>query len=340
MLEPNYHKSVHLIPHTIYHSFSSHSLRFPSLGTLENDRIIFVLIDAMGMNVYLKYMPQFGYTLEISSVFPSTTAAALTSIFTGLSPKEHGILEWYMYYEGYGDIIKTIPFSPAGVDEYNALLNMGYNPKNLFDMETIFSKLEEVGVPTSAYIRAEYLDSAYSRYMLRHTSLSGYTTIKELANSINKDSHSFIYVYLDDLDIAQHAYGPNSEETKITMKKIKNFLEALSTKDTTLVVSADHGQTEIDKKIIENVNCPVGGSPRDMFVYCDYETEQYSIQSHEILRLLGPGIENKNLQKRVPKKIILPSEHEAIWFKSFDVRGLHGGLSKDELLVPLIIIEG
>ncbi len=340
MMEPDYSRSVHLIPHTILRSFSSHDRGIEGIGKIEGDRVIFVLVDALGLNLYSKHWKDFGYYLSLSSVFPSTTAAAVTSIFTGLTPKEHGILEWYMYYEDYGGIIKTIPFSPMDSEKNDALVDMGYDPKNLFGMETMFTKLKSKGVESGAYIKREYIKSSYSRYMLRDSNLRGYSSLQELEKLIEEDEHPFIYVYIDDLDIAQHAHGPESNEVKRELRKIRAFLENIRSKGTTILVAADHGQTEIKKKRIVNPQCAVGGSPRDMFVYCDFKSESDLIlKDEEIMRLLGSGKEHEKLKDRIPKEIILPPEHEGIWFREFEVKGLHGGLTEEEMLVPLIILD-
>jgi len=341
MMEPDYSRSVHLIPHTILRSFLPHERGIDGIGKIEGDRIILVLVDALGLNLYSKYWKDFGYLISLSSVFPSTTAAAVTSIFTGLTPKEHGLLEWYMYYEDYGDVIKSIPFAPMDSDKNDALLDMGYNPKSLFGLETMFTKLKSNGVQAGAYIKKEYTESSYSRCMLRDSELRGYSSFEELEKLIKSDEHQFIYVYIDDLDITQHAYGPDAEETERVLKRIKVFFERIRVRGTTILVAADHGQTKIERKRIVTPPCTVGGSPRDMFVYCDFDSEfsQLTLRRKEILRLLGPGMEHEKLKERMPEEILLPPEHETMWFREFEVKGLHGGLSADEMQVPLIILE-
>ena len=122
-----------------------------------------------------------------------------------------------MYYEDYGGIIKTIPFSPMDSEKKDALVDMGYDPKNLFGMETMFTKLKAKGVESGAYIKREYIDSAYSKYMLRDSNLRGYSSLQELEKLIEEDEHPFIYVYIDDLDIAQHAHGPESNEVEMEL---------------------------------------------------------------------------------------------------------------------------
>ena len=340
MILPNYRNSVYNVTHTVLKSFGISGPSLQEVGALDNDRIVLILIDALGMNLHHRCFSEFEAFTTLTSVFPSTTAAAITTVFTGLSPKEHGILEWYMYWEKYGDIIKTIPFSPKKSNETDELERMGYSPEELFALPTIFGILNEKNITTMAHIREDYLNSMYSRFMLRETEKIGFRTLDKIPRLIRKDTEDFIYVYIDDIDIAQHRYGPSSAKVCKVAKKIKRILGEMKKASTSLIITADHGQTEIKKmKKLKVENCKIGGSPRDMFLYCEHIPDENFIDRRRILELLGPGEENVNLSHRVPERIILPEENTGIWHEDFDVRGLHGGMTEDEMLVPLIIFE-
>ena len=342
---PDYHRSVYNIPSTIMGMLTTpNPLMLKDFKDLHVDRLIFILIDALGYELFEKYLEKDidARCTKITSLFPSTTAAVLTTLYTGLSPKEHGILEWYMYYEEYGGIIKTLPFSPMDIEENDALIGLGVSPEPLFMLPTIFEKLKNQGVESSSYIREEYAHSSYSEHMFKGSHIVPYSSLSEAFNRIMKDTSNFIQIYIDYVDTAEHLYGPYSKEVEKEIERIFREIEKIKG-SATVIVAADHGQMEIkEKRILKGHRALVGGSPRDMFIYgdtnmgCDFEV----LRKDEFMKLLGPGNEHPRLEKRVPEMVILPEEFTGVWFRDFYAKGLHGGMSPQEMYVPFIVFEG
>lgn len=88
-------------------------------STFKPNNIIFFLVDGLGYEMFTQYsedLPFFrkltenGEVYPLTSVFPSTTSAALTAFHTGLTPQEHGLPEWNVYFEEFDSIIETLPF--------------------------------------------------------------------------------------------------------------------------------------------------------------------------------------------------------------------------------------
>ncbi len=338
---PDYRKSVYNVPHTILNHFGIRTGRALG-GFAGGDRAILILIDAMGTYL-LSHLNTSNFSVdELTSTFPSTTAAAVTSIFTSLSPREHGILEWYMLYECTGSVIKTIPFTPMDSDLQDSLVDE-CDPSSLFGLPTIFDTLSRRGVRSSAYLKKEYTNSIYSRFMTRGARSIGFGEESEIPKLIRKDDSDFIYIYIDTVDSTQHRYGPGSEEVARELKRIWKIIEKVVEikGDYDVFVTADHGQIEIKhRKILElPENCQVGGSPRDPFIYCDYLPDGYSaLNSEEFVELLGPqdAPEHRNLRMRLPRYVLQPEDNTGAWLSEFSVSGLHGGMSRDEMLVPLL----
>ncbi len=340
---PDYRRSVYNIPHTIMGILGKkNSKMLDELRDLHLNRLIFVLVDGLGYSLFEKYLADSfeGKYIRLTSLFPSTTAAVLTTLYTGLAPKEHGILEWYMYYEEYGGIIKTLPFSPMDVEENDSLIKMGISPLPLFRHPTIFEQLSSQGIACASYMRREYAHASYSTHMLRGSKIVPYSTMEEAFKGISKDKRDFIYIYLDYLDTMEHAYGPQSKETEIEIKRVFREIERLrKMTDSGIIISADHGQMEIRRKKVLPIKSPVGGSPRDMFIYGEENVEGMEVLSKEdFINLLGPGRENERLKLRAPQKIVLPEDYTGVWFKDFYAKGLHGGLSQEEMYVPFILL--
>jgi len=109
------------IPNTILSLFNI-SPNGPTLPqrTIPNQKqyqnIILILIDGLGFLSFKKHQKYFRFLTQnaainpLTSIFPSTTAAALTTLQTNTLPKEHGLFEWNLYIPEIGEIINTLPF--------------------------------------------------------------------------------------------------------------------------------------------------------------------------------------------------------------------------------------
>jgi len=94
---------------------------------------------------------------KITSVFPPTTATALTVFNTGVAPQQHALTGWFMYLKEIGIVSAVLPFiSRAGkfkLDEGNITYN------DIFDSKTFYEKL---GVPSYQLLSKAYYNSAHS----------------------------------------------------------------------------------------------------------------------------------------------------------------------------------
>src|SRR5207237_9971701 len=98
----------------------------------------------------------------ITSVFPSTTPAALTTLHTSFTPQEHGLPEWTVYLEEVDTIIESLPFKAIGKGERDSMLTNGGSSEMLYDGPTMYTQLAEAGIPSFVFIYHEYAGSAYS----------------------------------------------------------------------------------------------------------------------------------------------------------------------------------
>jgi predicted AlkP superfamily pyrophosphatase or phosphodiesterase len=84
------------------------------------DTVIFFFIDAFGWRFFERYAEKYdilktflqhGMVSKLTSQFPSTTAAHVTCIHTGLDVGQSGIYEWNYYEPLIDDIISPLMFS-------------------------------------------------------------------------------------------------------------------------------------------------------------------------------------------------------------------------------------
>jgi predicted AlkP superfamily pyrophosphatase or phosphodiesterase len=237
----------------------------------KNQKIVLFLTDGFGYEQckevsqdvpFLEKLLGDNRIYPITSVFPSTTAASLTTLATGLTPQEHGLFEWNLYIKEIDQIIQTLPFSKLGKKaKANELLSEGVSPEILLDRKTIYEQLLNFGIKSYLFSNEAFNKSAYTAVSSiganRITYRSFSDLIINLRNFLNEsEGPLFCYVYWPNIDTESHVYGPKSEqpflETKIFFDTLQEFLvkglkqKALS--ETLFLLTADHGQITVNPK--------------------------------------------------------------------------------------------
>ncbi|NIV33463.1 MAG: alkaline phosphatase family protein, partial [Anaerolineae bacterium] len=79
----------------------------------------------------LSALARAGRLIPLTSVFPSTTDAALVSLSTGRPPAEHGWLAYTMYLRELGIAANAILLSSVWTRKTDELLGWGLDPSTL-----------------------------------------------------------------------------------------------------------------------------------------------------------------------------------------------------------------
>ena len=395
------------IPSTILNFFDIKTLKTSLLSKIlnettkleETNKLILLIIDGFGFNQLFRYYKQHkffskltkkGTVSPITSVFPSTTANAITTINSGLTPQEHGLPEWFVYFKEIDQIINTIHFKPLGSKQKDELLEQGVNPKILYNGKTIHQKLKKEKVKTFTFIDESIAHSAYSKMVFKGSTIKPAITNSDLIVKLRKTLEKtkgpgYYYVYLGNLDSIAHRYGPHTEEYRTELASISYLLQEelvekldqKTSRESLLLVTADHGQMNIDpqktiylnkyKKLQQNfqksqnnkIILPTG-SPRDVFLHIkpdkieeirDFLTQELKekaeiIETKDALNngLFGTGKPKDEFLNRIGNLLILPHADHTIWYKNpkgrtFDLLGFHGGLNSEEMLVPFASVK-
>ena len=105
-------------------------------------RVIVVLVDALSFLRLRKWMvdgttPVWGRLAEeglftpLTSINPSTTASAITSLWTGAGAAAHGVIGYEMWLKEYSVVANTILHTPMTFkDDAGGLKRAGFNRKN------------------------------------------------------------------------------------------------------------------------------------------------------------------------------------------------------------------
>lgn len=241
-----------------------------------------------------------GAIYPLTTVFPSTTAAALASFYSGRTPLEHGLIEWNMYEPYFGQVIESLPFRRRGLGRSEELLEFGGHPGMLLDSPTLFEQLAALGVASTAFLRSDYAASAFNQASHRCARVVPYVSGADLAVQVRDalergGSHHYLNVYWPAIDSAQHAFGPDSAQAQIEVAIFWDLMwphvlaqVTLRQAEQVLVLfTADHGHAPVDPDAVLNLNGnarfglharsfarnqagrPIlpAGSPRDLFLH-------------------------------------------------------------------------
>lgn len=211
-------------------------------------RVVLLVVDGLGWN-QLETRRRLAPALSgldggaITTVAPSTTATALTSISTGLPPGQHGVMGYRIAVEG--DVLNVLRWTAGSRDARRTIPPATIQSQPCFD-----------GQRPPVITRAEFESSGFTQAHLDQVRFTGYRTLGTLAAEIvrlAKAGEPFVYAYYEGLDKVSHEYGLGSqydEELRWIDHLVATLLESLPA-GTALVVTADHGQVETGENVLE-----------------------------------------------------------------------------------------
>lgn len=236
-------------------------------------RVIIVVIDAVGYqnlrqlaegrlatdDVYapLARLRRAGRMFPLTSVFPSTTVAALTTLWTGLPPGAHGFLGTKLLLAEYGTLTNMLALSPTAHRQRDALIDWGWEPESFVVAPTLGQRLTAQGVRTIAHTHSAFIGGGLTRIFSRgmeemrgHASM--YDMWINLRQTLRETSGApaFISVYWGHVDGLAHVYGPGSEPYNGMLRDLFRSLETecltqlspAAREGALLLITADHGQ--------------------------------------------------------------------------------------------------
>jgi hypothetical protein len=341
----------------------------PASQIADATNIVLLIVDGLGDNFLVRHGG--GGELarrrrgRLTSVFPSTTASAITTSYTGCAPIEHGITGWFTYFGEAGYVAAALPFRVRGS---NAPLQ--YSAKRAFTTPSLFESLECRSIVVS------YRDIIDSQYNLRHCAGAervAYETIDELVRGVETAVKSggerkFVYAYWPHYDMASHRHGCTGADALAEFARVDEAFGRLVTRlsgtDSVLIVTADHGfmdapvedLLEPPSAIASQLKLPLCGERR--VAYChvhapadfmkraqDWLGERAEVRpSRELANegWFGPGVPHERIAERIGDVTLLMRGRHTVkdWLPGeprYVHLGQHGGTSEDEMWIPLIV---
>ena len=281
MVLPNYEGlSLANIPCTI-----ANLLNVPDFGSphLDEDitehldgpyeKVVLLLVDALGYALFTRmlesqhdffwkrYVDQAVFS-PITSVCPSTTASALTTLWTGVGPAEHGIIGYEMWAREFGMVINNILHSPAlSREDVGCLSRAGFDPHTFLDTPILGTHLMDNGVNATTFIHSAIAHSGLSVMQMEdvdvHTFVDEADLCVSLADHINSRPgiKEYIYVYYSDIDTLMHRYNAFDMRVDLQFRAFSSLFEEafinrvdkIIRQKSLLILMADHGSKATPK---------------------------------------------------------------------------------------------
>jgi Type I phosphodiesterase / nucleotide pyrophosphatase len=284
------------------------------------DAVVLLFVDAFGWRFFEKYHERSpflrraveqGLVSKLTSQFPSTTAAHVTTIHTGLPVGESGVYEWYYYEPLLDRMIAPLLFSFAGDAERDTLTSTGVAAQALYPTQSLYQELQPHGVDSVVFQHVSYAHSPYSKIVTNGARRVPYRTLPEalvnLGQLLDRQKRkSYYFMYVDTIDTICHRYGPDSPQTAAEIEAFLAIMELIFHQQragkqprTLFLLTADHGQIAIDPATTIYINqrfpevlpflatnragqpLAPAGSSRDMFLHVK---EAYLDQAQALLQ--------------------------------------------------------
>ena len=241
----------------------------PFAGRRSDGPVVVFLVDGLGWSALLgsadrvpegtaaRWARQAG---PLTSVFPTTTSIALTSLSTGAAPAQHGVVGHRVFLPRFDTVVEVLRMSPLGVAAAETLVGPDWSPGLLSIVPSIFRR----GIRGVAVSRDQFEGTGFTRLIYDGAEFVGYFTESDLALSLARvlsrpEPPPLVFAYWDDLDLAHHLRGPQHEFVDLELRRVESVLSYVArqlgpalARRTTVLVTGDHGQVpmETDRQLV------------------------------------------------------------------------------------------
>jgi len=338
------------------------------------DHYVLVLVDGMGSCQLSRLTSEAflrrHHVADLQAVFFSTTSAALTTLATGQYPGQHAVPGWWVYLDDRDVSTIALRFQERLTER--SLAEMGVSPGELF---TVPSRWPTMRYTPLSVLPLPYLGSVYTQYSTGGTACLGYSDLPQAMTLVRKTvfgarGPSFTYLYLPQLDEVSHQRGPNDERVYHQLRILEAALAGLAeaiTDQARLIIVADHGQGEVTEDsrfilpsgdtLLSHLRCRPTGEPTTPIFHVRPGHEEafaveftarfgdhfalLSLEEVDRLRLMGPAALSPLMRRRMGTYMGIANRPSRFYIEPCDRHadhpGVHGGLTPEEMTVPLII---
>jgi hypothetical protein len=346
------------------------------LGSFEH--VGFVMVDGLGVDL-LEHLQRDSFlrahlVSNLTTVFPSSTAPALTSVATGEWPAKHAITGWWTHLPEIGAASTILAFTNRSGSQ--SLRDYGITAAKAFPIPSLLS---QIAWDVVAYLPQQIASSVYSVYFSGAAARRGYVSFYEAGTwSAERVTHAAAptctYVYVSELDSVAHSRGVWSDEVAAVMRRLDQGLEELARKLGTrarLIVTADHGFLDAPPEarheilpydpLLRMLEFTPSGDARVLYFHVARDAEHtfrrafterfgdrfllLSVGEAQEQRLFGPEPLSSLAVARLGNLMAISLGADVVECRLEGGQGHlltaashHSGLTPQEMLVPLIIV--
>ena len=317
-----------------------------------------------------------GLLVQLTAQFPSTTTAQVTTIHSGLPVSEHGLYEWHVYEPSLRRLITPLLFSFAGDGMRGTLVgridpDTLFPTDSIYARLADAGVASTVVLPATIAGAAPNIALLRGTEVVPSGSAAG--ALVTAANAL-RGGAGYAHVYLDELDSLMHVVGTDDPAVEIAARNVLDDLHRATFPTGTLVLlTADHGMSPVDPtrtvyvnevwpELADHLEIGADGKPlapagscRDLFLHVrDGRVAAVCSELGERLdgvadvvpvdELVAEGILSEpspRLRARLANVVCLPPYGEAVYWHepgrfTQHLHGQHGGLSPQEMEIPLV----
>ncbi|MGV9193075.1 alkaline phosphatase family protein [Microbacterium sp. MC2] len=297
------------------------------------------------------------------SVFPATTATALTSLFTGAPAGTHGIVGYRV----------RVPGTDVAPNQLTGWETDGLDPLAWQRAQPLFEREAAAGRPCVVVSKARYVHTGFTRALQRGASfLPGESIddrVERAVEAATAAAGTLVYLYIPELDTIGHASGWESAAWTAALEHVDTAMRRLASAvptDVGVLVTADHGMVDVPPHrhvlladgdpLLDGVDL-VAGEPRMLHLYAqpgradavlarwrEAEGARSWVMSRDeavAAGLFGPAVATEVLP-RIGDLLVAARAGIAYYDdrltdkKPQKMVGQHGSLTDQERIVPLI----
>lgn len=310
--------------------------------------------------------------IDATTVFPSTTAAAITTMNTARTPLEHGNIAYFIWLEEFAQVTAMLRWGPAITRRGSYFDDPAVDPRRFALVPSIHARLRGRGIASYVIEPEIFRSEAMTRMHAAEASYVGYLLPSSmgvrLRGLLNAPRPSYVYAYWSGIDTVSHQYGPRSEEAAMEAAlfdlDLRRAVGDSGPGDTLFFLTADHGHAMTDPdKMLDIVGDeelrallrnPPAGEPRLVFLHTDHPER---VRKHidrkwpglvtllDRDELIDAGLFGRGdpviARRRIGEVVaLLDRDLSASIVKvegqTIRHRGSHGGMSADEMRIPIL----
>ncbi|RYJ06207.1 MAG: alkaline phosphatase family protein [Actinomycetales bacterium] len=338
-----------------------------TLGLPDARRYVVFLVDGMGLQLLRDHPREAPFLNGLDEVpdlvcgVPSTTAASLTSLGTGLDAGRHGVVGYTSRNPATGGRLNSLTWD-ASVDP------IAWQPH-----EPVLSQLRRAGLDGACVNDARFEQSGLTLCSQRGVPFHGFRspwerldTVVEVVEAMGPGA---VYAYESRLDHTGHGEGCGSEQWREQLVGIDEELADLRAElpsDTVLLVTADHGMVDVPDegrfdvdahpRLLDDVEL-LAGEARFRHLYTApgaasdvADRWRAELGERAVVRVRDEGLEDwfgpvdPSVAPRIGDVVVAALEKFAVFSSrefavELSLKGMHGSVTEAELQVPLLVAD-